>query len=408
MRNARFCRPLSIKLNYGLGVVLLLIFFVGCAVSEPRFEIDLVHSEITTRRALLRGEIKEALAFYEAEATQAEKNALASWFPQRDWVIATVAYREASSTALKSGELQKAIAYAKRSLAVAEKTTDPTLQVRAIVELIHATNAIRNFDRGRELTEKGLGIVQTSSLKWWGGVLYSQLGRDLIRRGEYGEAVKALSQSLYLAEAFSRKSRNDVWTQQTVIVNRLILLGDAYRRAAQLNQALEQYERAFRSIREWDLKYPNEPRLYEAMGELYLRQSNFSHALESFKKALSIAESQQTPAQISSASQNIGDVLRQSGQPDEAITHYQRAIQQIESTRSVLQAEQFRQSYFEGQLRAYAGMDDSRLVLCLGSVVAQKGSRNGGQKGIVIRIIILCSLGGFRGETQYCNQRGHR
>jgi CHAT domain-containing protein len=83
--------------------------------------------------------------------------------------------------------------------------------------------------------------------------------------------------------------------------------------------------------------------------------------LESFQKALSIAERQQIPAEISSASRNIGDVLWQSGKLDEAITHYQRAIQQIESVRSVLQVEEFRQSYFEGQLRAYVRIMDAFL-----------------------------------------------
>jgi CHAT domain-containing protein len=190
------------------------------------------------------------------------------------------------------------------------------------------------------------------------------LGRDLIRRGEYGEAVEALSQSLYLAEASLRGARrsNEVLTQRTGVVMKLTSLGNAYRRAGQLHQALEQYERAFSSIRAWELKYPYERNLYEAMGELYLQQNNFPQAFESFKKALSVAESQQTPAGISSASRYIGDVMWRTGKPDEAIPHYQRAIQQIESIRSVLQTEEFRQSYFEGQLRAYVRIMDALLL----------------------------------------------
>ena len=363
MRTAYFCHLLSVKLNTGLSVVLLPILFVGCAVSEPRFEIDFVNSALPTRRALLRGEIKEALAFYEAEARQAEKNAGASWFPQRDWVVATVAYREASSAARRSGQLQKAITHAEKALVAAEKTTDPTHQVRAVLELINAYNSVGNFDRTSELTEKGLGIAQKSYLNWWMGSLYSQLGRDLIRRGEYGEAIEALSQSLNLAETSLRVARrsNEVLTTRIGVVIRLTSLGNAYRRAGQLDQALEQYERAFSSIRGWGLRYPYESDLYEGIGQLYLQQNDFPQALESFKKALSIAESQQIPAGISSASRNIGDVMWRAGKPDEAIPHYQRAIQQIESIRSVLQAEKFRQSYFEGQFRAYIGMMDALL-----------------------------------------------
>jgi CHAT domain-containing protein/tetratricopeptide (TPR) repeat protein len=364
MRTAHFFHFLSVKLNTRLSVVLLPILFVGCAVSEPRFEIALVNSGLPTRRALLRGETKEALAFYEAEARQAEKNAAASWFPQQDWVIATVAYREASRAAYHSGQLQKAIAHAEQALAAAEKTTNPTHQVRAVFELINANNSVRNFDRARELIEKGLGIAQKSYLNWWVSSLYSQLGRDLVRRGEYGEAVDALSQSLSMAEASLRVARrsDQILTQRTGVVMRLTALGDAYRRAGQLHRALEQYERAFSSIREWELRYPYEPHLYEAIGELYLQQNDFPQALESFRKALFIAENQQIPAGISSANRNIGDVLWRTGKPDEAIPHYQTAIQQIESIRSVLDAEKFRQSYFEGQLRAYVRMIDALLL----------------------------------------------
>src|SRR5690348_9669204 len=112
MRTEHFCRFLLVKLRIAPSVFLMAIVFMGCAVSEPRFEIDLVNSAIPTRKALVRGEIKEALAFYEIEARQAQKNAAVSWFPERDWVRAIVAYREASSAARQSGELQKAIAYA--------------------------------------------------------------------------------------------------------------------------------------------------------------------------------------------------------------------------------------------------------------------------------------------------------
>jgi CHAT domain-containing protein len=350
--------------EYWVIVALMLFLTSSCAVSELRFEVDLVNSGIPTRRALLRGEIKEALAFYEAEARQAEKNAAASWFPERDWVVATVAYREASSAALQTGQLEKAINYAEKALAAAEKTTNPTNQVRAVFELINAYNSVRNFDRARELTERGLGMAQRSHLNWWVSSLYSQLGRDLIRRGEYGEAVEALSQSLSMAEASLRVARRSeaILTQRTGVVMRLTSLGDAYRRAGKLDRALEQYERAFSSIREWELKYPYERNLYEAKGELYLQQNNFPQAFESFKKALSVAESQQTPAGISSASRYIGDVMWRTGKPDEAIPHYQRAIQQIESIRSVLQTEEFRQSYFEGQLRAYVRIMDALLL----------------------------------------------
>jgi CHAT domain-containing protein len=72
-----------------------------------------------------------------------------------------------------------------------------------------------------------------------------------------------------------------------------------------------------------------------------------------------LAESQRTSAAIGSASVRIGDIYRQTGRPAEAIPHYERAVQQIESTRSVLQSENYRQSFFEGGLSAYFSMIES-------------------------------------------------
>src|SRR5262245_42383927 len=90
-------------------------------------------------------------------------------------------------------------------------------------------------------------------------------------------------------------------------------------------------------------------------------QQNFPRALESFNQALAIAEKQQRPEAIISASTRIGDVLRQIRKFDEAISAYQKAIQQTESTRSLLQSEEYRQSYFDEAVDAYSGIMDALL-----------------------------------------------
>src|SRR5262249_6478162 len=106
----------------------------------------------------------------------------------------------------------------------------------------------------------------------------------------------------------------------------------------------------------WGLKYPWEADLYGSMGEVYFQQQNFPQALENFQKVLSLGESRQMAGDIRRATGRIGDILRRTGKPTEAVPYYQRAIQQIESTRSLLESEEYRQSFFEGELRPYAGM----------------------------------------------------
>ena len=107
------------------------------------------------------------------------------------------------------------------------------------------------------------------------------------------------------------------------------------------------------------------------MGELYREQKNFPQALDNFNQAFATAGKQQRTDSIISASTRIGDVLRQIGKSDEAIPLYQGAIQQIESTRSLLQSEKYRQSYFEGAVDAYVGMMDV-LLLTIANVLGHE------------------------------------
>ena len=90
------------------------------------------------------------------------------------------------------------------------------------------------------------------------------------------------------------------------------------------------------------------------MGEVYFEQKNFPQALENFQKVLALGESRQMTGEYQTATGRIGDILRRTGKPGEAVPYYQRAIQQIESTRSLLESEEYRQSFFEGGATVYA------------------------------------------------------
>ena len=340
-------------------------FLSGCAIlPERKFEATYASS----RRALLRGELKEVLAFYESQAQEAEKNAVASSSPQKHWAAATMAYAEASRVATWSGQLQKTVTYGEKSLEIASKTKSAALQIYALHLLIDAYRSVGNFEKVRDLLEKGFLIVKeippdTSTRIAHEGNLYLRLGWDLMRRREYEKAIDAFSQSVYLYESYLVRLYGSRTQNQTLIENartsfilRLTALANAYRQAGNLQQALEHYHGAMNSIKDWELKYAYEPSLYRNLGEIYYQQKNFPQALENFRKALAVAENQQERGEISWTNTRIGDVLRQTGEPVKAIPYYQKAIQQIESTRSLLESEDYRQSYFEGGLSAYVSM----------------------------------------------------
>ena len=139
-------------------------------------------------------------------------------------------------------------------------------------------------------------------------------------------------------------------------------LGNAYRLANKLDEALAQYQRALSLIQVWRVKYAYEGEIHASLGTIYLEQKRFAEALESLNKALSFAESQRRPSSLINANNRIGDTLRQLGKPAEALPYYQKAIQQIESTRSLLESRDYRQSFFEGGLRAYLTIIETSLA----------------------------------------------
>ncbi len=367
----------GMKLAAFLAAPLLLLFASSCAV--PKFEGTFT----STHRALLRGEIKEALAFYETQAQEAEKNAATSWFPQQYWGAAVRAYLEAARAARLSGQLQKSIAYGEKALEIVHRTqapvfnrVDPTVldyppypELSAIYILIPIYRSVRNFDRARVLIEKGLTLAKEIPplvVRRYDSesILYTELGRVLLDRREYEKAIDAFLQAVYLRKSYTAGSRGFRWTveySEDVLTGLLIDLGNAYRLAGRLQDALEQYEEAFKYVKIGGTRTTSELNLYRGLGEIYLEQKNFPQALDNFNKALAFAESQQRPDAISSVGVRMGDILRQTGKPAEAIPHYQKAVQQIESIRSLLQSEEYRQSYFEGGLDVYVSVIDVLL-----------------------------------------------
>jgi CHAT domain-containing protein len=356
----------------------LVLLAIGCSV--PKYQA----TEPSDRQAIVRGRLEKALA----QAREAEKNASVSWFPEAYWETASEAYSRASTAALYSGRLEESIAYGEKALRTAEKIKGfawvpgcmgncvnafPAIKIRALMSLANAYKAIRMFAKARRLIESGLEIVDEIPSNLPNRVssesnLYRDLGEELIRSREHAEAVEALSRSVslrddYLAR-FRQNSIRDAASLESArisFVNILALLGNAYRHAGQPEQALEQYQRAFTHINDWGLRYPYGDRLYVGMGELFRQWKDFPQALESLNKALAIAQKQQRPDAIIAASTRIGDVLRQTGKSDEATPLYRIAIQQIESTRSLLQSEEYRESYFEGAVDAYIGTMDALL-----------------------------------------------
>jgi CHAT domain-containing protein len=355
----------------------LAVFIVACAIVPGRVSAQSKYEAIpaSTMDAIARGEAREALSAMEAQGLEAEKNAASSPSPQRYQVQAARAYSEAARAALSLGQLQKAIAHGSKALEMAEKTQDPGLQTTAIYQLQQSYRSVGNHAKAREWIDKGIEVTQRitdeRSRRFSHAGFLRELGIDLLRQGKRAEAIQNTSEALRLFEDYLAflNSRPDVRLKfpgalrrtQENIVYTLYRLGLAHQRAGNVEDGIRAYERGLGFIKESGLKTNVEVHLHSGLGDLYLRKKDFPRAQENLEQTLAMAERLRLPNFVYLASSQLGDLNLQTQRPVEAIPYYKKAIDSIESTRSLLESEEFRSSYFEDKRATYGSMIVAQL-----------------------------------------------
>jgi len=323
----------------------------GCSTPRPEFETKVS----SFRAAESTARVREALAFYESQAQQAEKQASANLSAKQYWEVASRNYAFASRAAKSIGDLQKSILYAEKALQTAEKAEQPVIRLNAIHRLIVAYRDVRRFDLSDEYLQRGTEILKQAHLDGVDhdrleGLLQSEWARAFERKRNHADAAEA-----YRVAITSHRNRiskldpnnAEVASARMEVVVNLSSLGFVYSRAGQLERARETFVEAFDSINEWRLKYPYEYRLYQGIGQIYRLQKQLPKALENFQKALALAAAQRSADGILAASERVGYVLRQMGKTREALPYLRQAIDHVESIRTRLQSAENRQTFFE-------------------------------------------------------------
>jgi CHAT domain-containing protein len=307
-----------------------------------------------------KGEVKGSLDDLEAKAQEAEK--------KNNWEEASAAYRQASSAARRNGQYQKAISYGNKALEMGERARSPLLQARAILPLVYAYKRVGQKAQIRPLLQKGIEIVKQipsggSKLSMEAN-MYRELGVDLSLSGETQKAIETMSYSLQVLDSnlsflqrhgASQNAQGIQKAKQNMAVT-LDRLGNAYRKTGNTDEAIKSYEKGLAIIQSAKLKTGTEDKLYQELGHLYLGQKDFPRALENLTRSLEIAERTQHAHVIQQASSEIGDLLRQTKRPSESVPYYKKAIDSIETTRSLLESEEFRSSFFENKRQTYDGI----------------------------------------------------
>jgi CHAT domain-containing protein len=328
---------------------------VGLAAGKSQFEVNYN----SVREAIARGEVVEVLAFLEAQAADAER--------RNDLGKAADAYSMASEAARTAGQLQKAVNYAEKAIGIAERGKMPGRQATAMLYLVYANRAVGQYAKAREWMDKGLEVVKKMdhSLAREGieANYYRMLGLDFMRLREYQKAVEYIAYSIQVQESrlsaykrFPATNAEAIRSAYNLEISTLAGLGTAYQRLGNVEEAIKAYEKGIVLLKETGLKTQQEVSLYYGLGDLYLRQKNYPRALENLTRTLEMSEKLRNEPFIYLASSRLGDIHLQTQKPAEAIPYYKKAIDSVESTRSLLESEESRSAFFEDKRGIYAGL----------------------------------------------------
>ncbi len=310
-------------------------------------------------RASRRGNPAETLKAAEAKAAEAENAG--------HWEEAAAFYITASRAARAAGQFQKAVNHGVKAFDLAARANDAFLQTSATLQTAFALRNVGQKAKAREWLEKGLAAakaVEPPPRRFWiESKVYRELGLDLLRAGEVKKAIEyidyARSEEEQRLALFKRPRAQAgprlIAATQYALVRTLHHLGVAHERAGDTAAAVKSFNAGIQLIQQARLKTPVEATLHQALGELYLKQKDYPLALKSLGAALAIAEQRRQENVVATVGAEIGEIHLQNKNSAEAMRYYKKAIDSIESTRSLLETEEYRRSFFEDKRRTYAG-----------------------------------------------------
>jgi CHAT domain-containing protein len=226
---------------------------------------------------------------------------------------------------------------------------------------------VGQYPKSREWIDKGLETVKKlePSLYREGmeASFYRMLGMDFLRLREPKKAVEYIAYSLQVQDsrlsAYKRAPTTNaeaIRSAYNLKLSTLYFLGTAYQRAGNVEGAIGAYEKGIAVLKESGLKTQQEINLTYGLGDLYFTQKDYPRALEYLTKTLEMAEKVRNESLTYLASSRIGGIYLATQKPAEAVPYYKKAIDSVESTRSLLESEESRSAFFEDKRGIYGGL----------------------------------------------------
>ena len=291
------------------------------------------------------------------------------------------------------GEYDKAREHYVKSLAIRRKIGDRNGEAKDNTNLGNVYHVVGEYEKAREHLEKSFAIQKEIGNRQGEACSYRNLGVLYISMGEYENALRYNEKSL----AISRRIGNRNWEiarSYMAIGNNLFLLGK-YSKANESNKkafvlcaeignrpgiaffyanqgnvefavgnfikAKEYYEKALAIAKEIGSKN-GEAGANLSLGMWFFKRCNYDRAEEHIKEALELSEKIGDIAKQSCSLEMRARIRMEEGKIQEAIRHFNSAIEKREKMRSSLRDnDQFKISFLDSNIHSYR---DLSMLLC--------------------------------------------
>lgn len=333
------------------AALLCLITLTSCATTdEQRFPLDYVSG---IRAALQPETAREAFQAYQRMGADLER--------QGRFAQAAIAYSNASTSARALGRLQDALVTSQKAVAAAEQARDPRHLAPALVRLglVHLSlnapqRAVSILEKAaQEAAKAGNPNVEASSYLWLSRA-YSRLAKRDLAMAYTQKAVAVLEPVILRMRAHGQRLRGErqegLWNMERNYADAVLDLGGHHVALHELEPARAYFEKALQSGERLGV-----PQLMAnaqfGLGRVALEQQDPQAAIGHLEESLRLSPQ---PGLAVGTQTLLGRLYQEMGNLPLAERHLRISIAAIEDMRSQLQSEEFRETFVENKMGAYA------------------------------------------------------
>ncbi|HSB73978.1 MAG TPA: CHAT domain-containing protein [Candidatus Methylomirabilis sp.] len=341
----------DLVLQVAFTSLLCLTALTSCATTEEqRFPLDYMSGIHAARQPATA---REAFQAYQRMGADLER--------QGRFAQAAIAYSNASTSARSLRRLQDALEMSQKAVAMAERARDPRHLAPALVRLgmIHLDlNAPQRAIPILEKATQEARIAGNPNSEASGYISLSRAYRSIAKPDlaiEYTqEAVAVLEPAIARMRAqgqrFRGRRQEGLWNMERNYSTALLALGGHHLALHQLEPARAYFEKARESGERFDAPQVT-AQAQLGLGRVDLEQRNPQAALVHLQESLRLSPQ----PNLAVATQSLlGRVYHETGNLPAAESHLRTSVAAIEDMRSQLQSEEFRETFVEDKMGAYA------------------------------------------------------